>query len=133
MAERGEIVFESYEKALMSLKEVLDMPYSDLVRDATIQRFEYCVELSWKTLKRFLKVVYQLDEAATRELFRKAARYGVVADVGPWILYLEKRNLTSHTYNLETAQDVYAVVPPFYKDACLLLQAMKDGYDRHNG
>lgn len=34
------------EKALLSLKKALDAPKDDMSRDATIQRFEFCVELS---------------------------------------------------------------------------------------
>ena len=128
-----EIVFDTYESALKSLKVTLDEPYSDLIRDATIQRFEYSVELSWKTLKRFLKIVYEVDEAAVRELFRKAERFGVVESAGQWIVYIEKRNLTSHTYNENTAQEVYHVITPFYLDAIKLLEAMKYGYRRHKG
>lgn len=128
-----EIVFDTYESALKSLKVTLDEPYSDLIRDATIQRFEYSVELSWKTLKRFLKIVYEVDEAAVRELFRKAERFGVVESAGQWIVYIEKRNLTSHTYNENTAQEVYQVITPFYLDAIKLLEAMKYGYRRHKG
>lgn len=128
-----EVVFDTYESALKSLKVTLDEPYSDLIRDATIQRFEYSVELSWKTLKRFLKIVYEVDEAAVRELFRKAERFGVVESAGQWIIYIEKRNLTSHTYNENTAQEVYQVITPFYLDAIKLLEAMKDGYRRHKG
>lgn len=128
-----EIVFETYAAALKSLKEALDTPYSELVRDATIQRFEYSVELSWKTLKRFLKVVYEVDEAAVRELFRKAERFGLITSAANWIVYLEKRNLTSHTYNEHTAQDVFNAVRPFYEDAIQLLGAMQDGYRRHKG
>ncbi len=128
-----DIVFESYESALRSLKDALDAPYNEFVRDATIQRFEYSMELSWKTLKRFLKVVYEVDEAAVRELFRKAQRFQIIPDAGRWILYLERRNLTSHTYNEHTAQDVYNVIGPFYRDACALLEAMQDGYRRHKG
>lgn len=131
--DQDKIVFDTYESALSSLKTALDEPYSDFVRDATIQRFEYCVELSWKTLKRFLKVVYEVDEAAVRELFRKAERFSLIQNSAPWIIYLEKRNLTSHTYNENTAQDVFRTAQPFYNDAMLLLGAMKDGYHRHKG
>jgi nucleotidyltransferase substrate binding protein (TIGR01987 family) len=44
------------EKALATLDEVLEQPFSIIVRDATIQRFEYCFELSWKVLKKALKI-----------------------------------------------------------------------------
>ena len=36
------------EAALLTLDEVLMMEWSKVVRDAAIQRFEYCFELVWK-------------------------------------------------------------------------------------
>jgi len=38
----------SFNKALGRLAEALDAPASDLVRDASIQRFEFTFELAWK-------------------------------------------------------------------------------------
>ncbi|NOR64537.1 MAG: hypothetical protein GQ468_00805 [Candidatus Scalindua sp.] len=38
-----------------TLKEILDEPFSVLVRDATIQRFEYTFESLWKFLRSFMK------------------------------------------------------------------------------
>ena len=44
------------ETALITLDEVLMMEWSRVVRDAAIQRFEYCFELVWKLIKRRLKL-----------------------------------------------------------------------------
>jgi len=35
-------------KALTSLKEGLTVEKTDISRDTSIQRFEFCVELAWK-------------------------------------------------------------------------------------
>lgn len=44
-------------KALDSLAEALRMPFSLIVRDASIQRFEYTFESVWKLLKAYLGVL----------------------------------------------------------------------------
>lgn len=41
----------SLEKALHTLEEIIKMPYNKVVRDASIQRFEYSFEIFWKTTK----------------------------------------------------------------------------------
>ena len=42
-------------RAMEILKETLDEPFSVIVRDATIQRFEYTFESLWKFLRSFMK------------------------------------------------------------------------------
>lgn len=42
------------EKAYKTLEEAMSLKnYSTLEQDGTIQRFEYTIELSWKTLKKY--------------------------------------------------------------------------------
>ncbi|MEZ4743659.1 MAG: nucleotidyltransferase substrate binding protein [Bdellovibrionota bacterium] len=46
------VSLEQYEKALDSLAKALQEDKNDIVRDASIQRFEFCIELAWKTAKK---------------------------------------------------------------------------------
>lgn len=48
------VSIKEYSKALLSLEEALSLPKNDIVRDATIQRFEFCIELAWKTSKKVM-------------------------------------------------------------------------------
>jgi len=41
-------------RALDTFKEILNEPFSIIVRDAAIQRFEYSFEAIWKLLKEYL-------------------------------------------------------------------------------
>jgi hypothetical protein len=50
----GKLVLTPFEKALELLESVLQVPKDAIVRDATIQRFEYTYELAWKMIKRHL-------------------------------------------------------------------------------
>ena len=47
---------ERVKQALSTLDEVLEMPYTVIVRDASIQRFEYTFEIAWKLFKRIAKI-----------------------------------------------------------------------------
>ena len=70
------IDFSSLEKALASLKRALDrsqgVPEDEELRDAVIQRFEYCYDLCWKMLKRQLEeeapAAFPADRLSFREL-----------------------------------------------------------------
>lgn len=54
---REELTFylERVTQALGTLDEVLEMDYTVIVRDATIQRFEDTFEIAWKLLKKVAK------------------------------------------------------------------------------
>ena len=45
------VSIEEFSKALNSLEEALSLPKNDIVRDASIQRFQLCVEVAKKTAK----------------------------------------------------------------------------------
>ncbi len=96
-------------------------PADEELRDACIQRFEFTFELSWKMLKRRLQLdlpdAQAVDGMTWRALMRAGAEQGLVEDVDAWMLYREKRNITSHTYNAEKAAEVAAVLPRFAVDA----------------
>lgn len=95
------------------------------LRDACIQRFEYTFELSWKMLKRRLELdlpdAHSVDAMGFRELVRSGAERGLVADVGAWMVFRDKRNITSHTYNKIKAAEVAASIPAFVASAQELL------------
>jgi nucleotidyltransferase substrate binding protein (TIGR01987 family) len=121
-----------FEKALKQVEAGLDHmktnPLDELSRDGVIQRFEYSMDLAWKLLQRYLKVVAQVDEATIRtkkDLFREAARLKLVANAEAWIGHYEARNDASHTYNPETAKLVFERAGMFLPDAKELLESLR--------
>ena len=88
------------------------------LRDSCIQRFEFSVELCWKFLKRILEdkgveVVYP------RDVIRTAFAGRLINDEALWLSMLDDRNLTSHTYDEDLADEIFAHIPAYY-------QAMRD-------
>jgi nucleotidyltransferase substrate binding protein (TIGR01987 family) len=122
------LILTPLEKALASLQQALAQPKNEFTRDATIQRFEYTFELCWKMLKRHLKQEAGSTEYALKDVFREAARLGLINKVESWFDYLEARNLTSHTYNEETAETTYNVAKQFAPDAVSLLEKLEEFY-----
>lgn len=47
---------ETLERALATLEEALAQPFSVIVRDAAIQRFEYTFELAWKLFRKVARI-----------------------------------------------------------------------------
>ena len=96
--------------AVARLREALDdyhrMPL-DSIRDGVIQRFEFCTELAWKTMREYL-----LDQGFTeinspKAVVKQAYAFGMIQDEAAWRQLLDDRNLTSHVYNEETAVEIF--------------------------
>lgn len=112
-------------KALSALERALTQPKNEFTRGAAIQSFEYSFELSWKLLKRYFEFNQGLKELAVKDLFREAAKQGLIADPLRWFEYQKSRNLTSHTYNEDTADIVYEEAKRFLEDAKALLASVE--------
>ncbi|MGB0680544.1 MAG: HI0074 family nucleotidyltransferase substrate-binding subunit, partial [Polyangiales bacterium] len=72
------------------------------IQAGVMQHFEFTYELAWKLMQRWLRINRGPGESEPRtrkDLFRNAARAGLIADPIPWFRYAEARNTTSHTYN----------------------------------
>ena len=123
----GKLVLTAFEKALETLESVVLLPKDAIVRDATIQRFEYTYELAWKMIKRHLDWAGFADTASLskRDLFREAAKAKLIADADAWFEYHQARNETSHTYEVTAAEEVYAAALKFTPDARALLNELK--------
>ena len=123
------IILTPFERALMSLEEVLVIPKTSIVRDSAIQRFEYTYELGMKMLKRHLEemesVKTTVDELGFKDFIRLAAEKGYMTDPEVWFAYRESRNITSHAYDEKKAESIYAILPAFAKDARLLFLKLK--------
>jgi nucleotidyltransferase substrate binding protein (TIGR01987 family) len=73
---------------------------NDLEKEGTVQRFEYTVELAWKTLKDYLEHGgVQLTPVTPKSVIKAAFAARLIPDGQLWIDILEKRNLLSHTYD----------------------------------
>ena len=95
------------------------------LRDACIQRFEYTFELSWKMLKRRLEFdlpnSHSVDAMSFRDLIRTGAERGLITDADAWMVFRDRRNITSHTYDAVKAAAVAASIAPFAERAGELL------------
>mgnify|MGYP002747715690 FL=1 len=92
-----------------------DADADDMYLDATIQRFEFCFELAWKLMKAVLE--YEGIEAnSPRSSIREGWKQGLISDAEAWLDMMEKRNLSSHTYDENAAREIYREVKERYAD-----------------
>ncbi|NQY81167.1 MAG: nucleotidyltransferase substrate binding protein [Candidatus Caenarcaniphilales bacterium] len=121
--------FLALKKALLRLSEALKENYqkNHLVIDAAIQRFEFCIELMWKNLKRFLE--YEgINASSPREVLKEAFAINMISEEEIWLNMLRARNLTSHTYNEDTAMNIYQELPDFYQKMKETVESLEEKY-----
>ena len=95
-------------RATIKLEDALKIPKNrELVVEGTIQRFEFVIELMWKTLKRALE--YEgIHPKTPRESLKESFRIGWLTDEDIWLSMLDQRNTTSHVYlHEELAENNY--------------------------
>ncbi len=103
----------NFEKALERLKEATERAKDDLDRDGVIQRFEFTVELLWKTLKAIL--AYQGIEChSPRNCIKEAFRAGLIDDDEIILDMLEDRNRSSHIYDQKIAEEIFTRIKEVY-------------------
>lgn len=115
--------FSNYCRALSQLREFIKQPsLNKLEQQGLIQAFEYTHELAWKTLQDFLKDRGNSDIYGSKDATRAAFAAGLIHDGEVWMDMIKSRNLTSHTYNEEVAQDIVHAIQQHYVAAFEALQ-----------
>lgn len=118
----------SFKKALITFEELIKDNPTDVERDAAIQRFEYCFELAWKSLKEALKKEgFTIEELSSpKKVIKTAFQAGYIVNDEIWITMLQERNLTSHTYNEQLAKDIYNDFESFYEAMLRVLEKITE-------
>ena len=94
---------QSFERALTLLEDALSRgpaALNQLEKEGAVQRFEYTLELAWKTLKDYLEESGIVLTAVTpRQVIKDAFAAKIIVDGQAWIDMIDHRNLLSHTYD----------------------------------
>ena len=106
---------EQYCQALARLEQAVQIyeqaDRDALYRDGLIQRFEFTVELAWKSMKEYLEDQgAQLSVTAPRAVLKESYAAGVIRDGGTWNAIIQARNVTSHVYDEKTAEEIAAQI-----------------------
>lgn len=102
-------VTEEFTKAVLRLQDALLQPKNEFLRDSVIQRFEFSIELAWKTAKKIMGT----PSSAPKDIIREMAQAGYITTVDQWLLAIDMRNISSHTYKEALAEQVYTFAKNF--------------------
>lgn len=129
--------FRKLEEAVIRVQELSNTPnhfhrlHDDAfleaaIKESIIQRFEFTHELAWKVLKDFLYAVGGIQCMGSKDSTKAAFAAGLIEEGGIWMEMINSRNLSSHTYNEETANDIFLAIVQQYYPA---LKRMKDNME----
>lgn len=117
-----------YQSSLERLTETLDEDIlkNPIALDALIQRFEFTFEIAWKLMRAIL--LYRGKEVNTpRMAIKESFKEKFFEDGDGWIKMLEDRNLTSHTYKKDLAEEIYKRIKNKHS---ALLKKLKEDMDK---
>ena len=89
-----------------------EMTDDDITQAGMVQAFEFCYELAWKIMKRFL-ATQGIETISPKDTFRKAAIAKIIDDPEVWFDFQEKRNLTAHTYEQNNIDAILKIIESF--------------------
>lgn len=132
---RWEQRLSSYKKAVKKLDEAVSRVKSDfideansdnfideIIKEGVIQRFEYTHELAWKLMKDFLKEKGNTKIYGSKDATREAFAAELIIDGHIWMDMIKSRNHTSHTYNEETADNIFNKIMHDYHPEFMLFR-----------
>jgi nucleotidyltransferase substrate binding protein (TIGR01987 family) len=109
-----------------AVKEYRQADASDVIRDGVIQRFEFTYELSWKATKEYLESIGIVDKNSPKAVIKEAYVQKLIKNEENWLLMLNDRNMTSHVYREEMAEEIAERIADCYvQEFELLLQRLQ--------
>ena len=102
--------FDNFQRALQTLTDAVELtkkrPLSRLEQQGLIQGFEFTHELAWNVLKDYLEAQGFTQIIGSKNATRIAFKNELISDGEVWMNMIKARNLSSHTYNTETAEAI---------------------------
>ncbi len=91
--------YTHFTQAFAKLREVVLIPeLNEIEQNGMVQRFEFTLELAWKTMRDFLTeegfIVW-----SPKETMRQAFASGYIDDAQVWMDMIDLRNAFSHDYD----------------------------------
>ncbi len=110
--------YNNYKKALKQLEEAVELTkerkLSNLEKQGLVQVYEFTQELSWKVLKDFMQSRGTEDLYGSKDVVREAFKIGLIENGDVWMEMIKSRNLTSHTYDEATIEEIINLITEKY-------------------
>ena len=111
---------DSFKSARQQLQSAVELgqqrSLSDLEKQGLIQAFEFTHELAWNVMKDYLRSLGNITVVASRDATRAAFAAALIADGDNWMDMIVSRNLSSHTYNRDTANALVEKITATYAE-----------------
>jgi nucleotidyltransferase substrate binding protein (TIGR01987 family) len=122
--------FSNFKKALTKLTEAVkyikdretkesSSILDEILKEGLIQRFEYTHELAWNVMKDFAEYQGNFEIKGSRDATREAFKMKLISNGEVWMDMISNRNRSSHTYDEETAKEIYNKIITDYYPAFL--------------
>ena len=106
--------FQNYQKAFATVKNAVELAttreLSDLEKQGVIQGFEFTFELAWNVMKDYLEEQGITDIIGSKNAVRHAFNKGLIEDGDIWMEMIKGRNVSSHSYDEETAEKLFTLI-----------------------
>lgn len=102
--------FKHFQKALLQLTKAVELsrqrPLSDIEQQGLIKAFEFTHELAWNVMKDYFEYQGDTSIMGSRDATRQAFQRNMISHGEGWMEMVKSRNMTSHTYNQEIADEI---------------------------
>lgn len=127
--------FKHFQKALLQLSKGVELsqqrPLSDIEQQGLIKAFEFTHELAWNVIKDYFEYQGNTSIMGSRDATREAFQRNMISAGESWMEMIKSRNMTSHTYNQEIADEISGKVIdtyfPLFQEFAARVQDLVDG------
>ncbi len=107
----------NFRKALNQFKRFLEKEeLNEMEKQGLIKAFEYTYELAWKTMQDLLGEKGYKNVIGPKPVIEQSFADGFITDGKAWMRMHNSRNLTSHTYDELTAEEIIKGIRAEYFD-----------------
>ena len=124
--------FSNFKKALNQLEDAVKLSQqrklTRLEKQGVIQAFEFTHELAWNVLKDFLEDQGEQHIKGSKDATRAAFKVSLITAGEQWMAMIQSRNISSHTYDEETAELLVKAIINDYFPLFKELNSEMEGY-----
>ena len=106
----------------LRVEEQADKAHIELIKQGLIQSFEFTHELAWNVIKDYASYQGNPDIKGSRDAAREGFSMGLIEHGDVWMEMIKSRNETSHTYDEDTATEIFEKIIREYLPAFVQLR-----------
>jgi len=97
-------------------------------RDSTIQRFEFTLEIAWKSIKTFLLEHEGIECRSPKGCLRDFLNAGYLdqIQITRLLTMIDDRNLATHTYHESLAEEIFGRIDSYRKVLRTILNTLQE-------